>query len=775
MQKYSRQIWILFVGIALSLCCQKEKIETIEGNLAIAPLPAKMRAGNGYFLMDEKIKILTNSKNFPHFDPFKVFNEAFEKKSGYALSFIHGKEALKDSSHLIKVTLAYNMENKEAYNLKVESSGILITAGTELGVFYALQTLRQIMRLDAVLDAADQHKHWSVPLVDIYDQPRFGYRGMHLDVSRHFLPVEFVKKYIDLLAYYKMNYFHWHLTDDQGWRIEIKKYPKLQEVGAWRDETLIGRFSDQPERYDGTRYGGFYTQDQIRDVVKYAADRAVTIIPEIEMPGHALAALAAYPQLGCTPGPYKVGTKWGVFDDVFCPSDSTFIFLENVLDEVLALFPSQFIHIGGDECPKTKWMESKFCQDLMKKEGLKNENELQSYFIERIEKYLNAKGKTIVGWDEILEGGLAPNAVVMSWRGFQGGIDAAKAGHNVIMTPGDYCYFDHYQSDPLEEPIAIGGFTSVEKVYSFDPIPTELTLGEAKHILGGQGNVWTEYMATPEKVEYMSYPRAIALAEVLWTPTERRSWPEFAKRLSQHLDRLDGMHVNYANHLNLPSVDIHSASDGLSLTWKSNLPGQIIYFTKDTSVAKWNVAKNLDKTKVSERSTIYYKGDHTAIRRIDYNPSEIKDATITSVPSPDEQYPGRNGALTLGDGLVGNMYFNGQDWCAWNGKSFDLNIDFPAEINLDSIKIGVLSSPEAWIYFPQSIDVTSSSDHQHYTSLMTWNSKALNSGRQEIVMKKPGSKVRYLRIHVIPVLHIPGGSPGAGNAAWAFLDEIAIF
>ncbi len=549
MQKYFPQFWILVIGMALSVCCQKEKIEVVQGNLAIAPLPNKMRPGTGYLLVDEKIRILTNSKNFPHFDPFKVFNEVFEKKSGYALSYIHDKVSLKDSSHLIKVTLVYNMENKEAYNLKIEASGILITAGTELGVFYALQTLRQIMRLDAVPDATGLHKQWSVPLVDIYDQPRFVYRGMHLDVSRHFMPVEFVKKYIDLLAYYKMNYFHWHLTDDQGWRIEIKKYPKLQDVGAWRDETLVGRSGDQPEQYDGKRHGGYYTQDEIKDVVKYAADRAVTIIPEIEMPGHCLAALAAYPELACTPGPFKVGTRWGVYDDVYCPEDSTFIFLQNVLDEVLTLFPSPYVHIGGDECQKGRWEQSKYCQSLMKKEGLKNANELQSYFIRRIEKYLNSKGKTIIGWDEILEGGFAPNAIVMSWNGMQGGIDAAKAGHDVIMTPGDYCYFDHYQADPKTEPLAIGGFTPLEKVYGFEPVPAGLSTDEVKHILGAQGNVWTEYISTSEQVEYMAYPRAIALSEVLWTQPERKSWPEFSKRLSQHLDRLQGMNVNFANRL----------------------------------------------------------------------------------------------------------------------------------------------------------------------------------------------------------------------------------
>ncbi|MBK9981893.1 MAG: beta-N-acetylhexosaminidase [Saprospiraceae bacterium] len=550
MKSFISTLSILFLLSLLLLpgCASlsSSQTETIEGNLAIAPLPATMQAGSGFLVIDEKMKILTNIKDFPHFDPFKVFNELFQRKSGYALPYLHDKSALKDSSHLIKVTLVYNNYNIESYNLKIKSSGILIVAGSELGVFYAMQTLRQIMRLDAVPDSKGSQRHWSIPLVDISDAPRFTYRGMHLDVCRHFMPVEFVKKYIDLLAYYKMNYFHWHLTDDQGWRIEIKKYPKLQEVAAYRDETLIGRFGEKPPRYDGTRYGGYYTQEEIKDVVSYASDRAVTIIPEIEMPGHCLAALAAYPELACSAGPFKTATTWGVFKDVFCPEDSTFVFLENVLDEVLTLFPSRYIHIGGDEVVKTSWEQSDFCKDLMKKEGLNNSKELQSYFIQRIEKYLNAKGKTIIGWDEILEGGIAPNATIMSWRGIQGGIDAAKAGHDAIMTPGGYCYFDHYQGDRETEPLAIGGFTPLDKVYAYDPVPAELSEAEARHILGAQGNLWTEYIDSPEKAEYMAYPRAIALAEVLWTPVDRKNWDEFSVRLKQHLDRLDGMGVHYA-------------------------------------------------------------------------------------------------------------------------------------------------------------------------------------------------------------------------------------
>jgi hexosaminidase len=368
---------------------------------------------------------------------------------------------------------------------------------------------------------------------------------MHLDVGRHFFSVDFIKKYINLMAMLKMNTFHWHLTEDQGWRIEIKKYPKLQEIAAFRDETLIGHYSDKPHQFDGKKYGGFYTQEEIKEVVKYASARQITIIPEIEMPGHSQAAIAAYPELGCTGEQVKVATKWGVFEEIYCPKETTFKFLEDVIDEVSNLFPGKYIHIGGDEAPKIRWENCEHCQNLIKKEGLKDEHELQSYFIARMEKYINSKGKQIIGWDEILEGGLAPNATVMSWRGTNGAIEAAKQKHTVILTPQSHCYFDHYQSENKNEPLAIGGFLPLEKVYNFNPIPDELTTEEHQYVLGAQGNVWTEYMQTSENVEYMVFPRAIALSEVLWSAKEHRNYTDFIYRLEYFNKILDARNVNH--------------------------------------------------------------------------------------------------------------------------------------------------------------------------------------------------------------------------------------
>jgi len=388
---------------------------------------------------------------------------------------------------------------------------------------------------------------WSLPHVGIVDAPRFSYRGLHLDVGRHFFDVDFVKRYIDTLSRYKLNVFHWHLTEDQGWRIEIDAYPRLTEVGAWRRETVVEKNLD-PYIGDGIPHGGFYTKDEIREVIAYAAERHVTVIPEIDIPGHAGAILASYPELGCHDGPYEVKTTWGIQEDILCPSEATFDFLYTVLDEVAALFPSPYIHIGGDEVPKKQWEESPLAQEVMRREGLADEKELQSWFIRRVEQHLNSRGKKLIGWNEILEGGLAPRATVMSWQGESGGIEAARMGHDVIMTPTDYMYFDFYQGDPDTEPLAMNWAQRIiplDTVYVYDPIPEELTAEEARHILGAQGNVWTEYMSTPEYVEYMAFPRALALAEVNWTPLESRNLDDFYNRLARNLLHLERMGVNY--------------------------------------------------------------------------------------------------------------------------------------------------------------------------------------------------------------------------------------
>jgi hexosaminidase len=426
---------------------------------------------------------------------------------------------------------------REAYCLNVGNRKLEIVGKDPAGVFYGIQTLKQLLADGSV-----------VPGVSITDQPRFAYRGLHLDVCRHFFSTDFVKKFIDAMAFYKYNTLHWHLTEDQGWRIEIKKYPKLTETGSKRDRTIMGHLRAQPRKYDNKPVEGFYTQEEIKEIVSYAEERHITIIPEIELPGHATAALASYPHLGCAGEGYKVQDTWGIFSTIFCAGkETTFEFLEDVMDEVCELFPSEYIHIGGDEARKHEWDKCPLCKKRIEEEGLEDSHELQSYFIKRMEKYINAKGRSIIGWGEILEGGLAPNATVMSWKGMKAGIEAAKMNHDAIMTPGSHCYFDKYQGEKEHEPLAIGGYVPLRRVYEFNPIPKELPAEKHKFIIGAQGNLWSEYIPTADHMEYMAYPRACALAEVLWSAEKKESFDEFKRRLKVHYHFLDEMGINYHN------------------------------------------------------------------------------------------------------------------------------------------------------------------------------------------------------------------------------------
>lgn len=517
-----------------------------QNTLNLIPMPADVKMGKGSFNIDKNTSIVLEGSGLEKIAA--LLNEQLKQRYGISLSF--GNAAHNNSIVLNFEKLDADKEG--AYNLTVNSKQVYIAGDNAAGVFYGVQTLLQLL-------PENGESKLSIPQLTIHDEPRFAYRGLHLDVGRHFMPVDVVKRYIDNIAAFKFNTFHWHLTEDQGWRIEIKKYPRLTEIGGWRNGTIIGRYPGTGN--DNTKHGGFYTQEEIKEVIAYAAEKYITIIPEIELPGHSSAAIAAYPELSCFPnedtkypkgaviaGPTtgkQVQQTWGVFEDVFCPSEYTFNFLQDVLDEVMALFPSQYIHIGGDECPKAAWKRSEFCQQLMKEKGLKDEHELQSYFIQRIEKYINSKGKKIIGWDEILEGGLAPNATVMSWRGEKGGIDAAKQNHDVIMTPGEYVYFDHAQSKQ-EDSVTIGGYLPLDKVYSYDPVPKDLTESEATHVLGAQANLWTEYIGNEAKLQYMLYPRMFALAEVLWTPKEKKSWADFERRLPVYFKWLDNNNINYS-------------------------------------------------------------------------------------------------------------------------------------------------------------------------------------------------------------------------------------
>ncbi len=542
--RYLYLFLILFLPIMASAQLTNPKI-------SIIPRPVEIDQQKGEFELKSTAKIWVKSEELANSTVTRQLQSLLNTATWFDLPIVNSASA-QDTVISLALVSKTKIAHPEAYTLIVKDTAVEIEASTEQGLFYGLQTLRQL--LPPEIEHKDRsflprNQTWKIPKVRIYDEPRFEYRGMHLDMARHFQNADFVKKYIDMIAMHKMNRFHWHLTDDQGWRIEIKKYPKLTEIGAWRDSTSIGRNVGANATYDNIRKGGFYTQDEIRDIVEYAKSKFITIIPEIELPGHASAALASYPEFGCFEKEYKVVSTFGVFEDIFCPKEETFAFLEDVFDEVMELFPGEFIHIGGDEVPMVHWEKSDIAQEVMKREGLKEEIELHGYFITRIEEYLNSKGRQIIGWDEIMDGGLAPRATVMSWREEVGGIKAAKMGHYAIMTPWSTNYFDHYQADMRTEPLAIGGFTTVEEVYAYEPIPEELRGTDLeKYILGSQGNVWTEYMHTPEKVEYMAFPKMSALAEVLWTPQEQKDWYSFWGRLQNHFKRLDYLGVNYARH-----------------------------------------------------------------------------------------------------------------------------------------------------------------------------------------------------------------------------------
>jgi hexosaminidase len=532
--KFLKLFSVFFVLFAVS--CNKD---VVVQEVNIIPAPKKTEIYDGYFTLSKSTKVIyednTDVKRIAEFlvSDLKDLNLPVETQA-------YDKDEIYRNAIIFMIDTTYH-QNPEAYFLTVDSKTVIAKATEPAGLYYAYQTIKQLLPNQAT-------DKIYLPEMVTEDEPRFKWRGMHLDVCRHFMPKEFVKKYIDYIASMKMNTFHWHLTEDQGWRIEIKAYPKLTEVGAWRKETVIGHARNKPHKFDGIKHGGFYTQEEIKEIVKYAEDRFINIVPEIEMPGHAQAAIASYPFLGCTSDDIDVWTTWGVSPYIYNLEDTTFKFLETVLSEVMELFPSKYIHIGGDEAIKNQWKASERIQKQMKELGIKDEHELQSYFITRIEKFVNSKGRTIIGWDEILEGGLAPNAVVMSWRGTEGGIAAAKQKHYVVMSPG--CYFDHYQSEDKEnEPLAIGGFTDVEKVYSFEPVPEELNEEEQQYILGAQANVWTEYILDPKHVEYMIFPRMIALSEVLWSTKENRNYEDFLNRLNAYRNYLDSEGINYANHV----------------------------------------------------------------------------------------------------------------------------------------------------------------------------------------------------------------------------------
>jgi hexosaminidase len=751
-------VYSFLLSFVFSICYSQQ-------NTHVIPLPKSVILGKGSCVINSKTTIQAQENSFEA----TYLQQLIQEQTGLRLEI--NSKFQPNCIQLVELRADTITTNKEAYVLNISSPNITISAFSNQGLFYGIQTLVQLLPFE-------KKNEISIPLQRISDEPKFKWRGMHLDVARHFFPKASIKTYIDYLAMYKLNTFHWHLTDDQGWRIEIKKYPKLTQIGAWRNGSMIGHYNEQ--KYDSEVHGGYYTQEDIKEIIAYAAQRHITIIPEIEMPGHATAAIASYPELSCTGKTFEVAKQWGVLEDVFCTKPETLSFLKDVLSEVIDLFPAQYIHIGGDECPKTRWKNCPNCQKNIRDLGLKDEHELQSYLVQNIEKFVNSKGRKIIGWDEILEGGLAPNAAVMSWRGTEGGITAAKQKHHVVMSPGSHCYFDFYQGEQKTEPLAIGGYTPIEKVYSYNPIPDELSPEESKYIMGAQGNVWTEYMNDFSKVEYMAMPRMAALAEVVWGKNKEATFDTFKVRLLEHFDRLDQMKINYSRALfevksniqPLPNqtgleiklipadttFSLFYTTDGSAPTNQSTLYTEPIPLVHSTTIKAASFSSGVQKSAVLEQTFDFHK----AI-----------GAHVTIQPEPSKTYAA-NGALSLVDGIYGDRGKFGRDWLGFSGKDLSATVALNKLTSLHKITIDVISSPASWIYFPSHISVALSSDGITYAKEIEITKDAIEKSEGKVTLNLQDQKAQFIKVNVFHHGKIEEGNPGAGEPAWLFIDEIKI-
>lgn len=736
-----------------------------QSTVNIIPRPAEVTIQPGFLVLKEPVAfIIFNDDPGDDIDGMQPFEKYLQDR--YAVKDIREGDT---HSYGLPTEFFLRTDHKNHpdgyYEIEVKDNSVYIT-GNSSGRFYAFETLKQLIR-------RDNKKRIIIPHCSIKDHPRFSYRGMHLDVSRHFFPVPFIKKYIDYLAYYKFNNFHWHLTDDQGWRIEIKKYPLLTTVGSCRAQTLVGNYGTN--KYDGEKYCGYYTQKEIREVVNYAKERHINIIPEIEMPGHALAALASYPYLGCTKGPYKTMETWGVSEDVFCAgNDSTYRFIKDVLDEVTALFPSPYIHVGGDECPHERWKTCPVCQQKMKEQGLKNETDLQTYFMNRIHQYLSAKGRRMIGWDEVLEPGVSKDITIMSWRGEEGGIAAAKQGHDVIMTPDSHCYFDRSQTTN-EDSITFGGYLPLEKVYSYEPVPVILSPNEAKHIKGAQANVWTEYITNTAKVEYMIFPRMAALAEVLWTPKAKRDWKNFEQRLPAVFNDYKSRGIHYSKaYYDLSATTVQTNDQKIAWQLQTKDPAaKIIYRINDGKEQEYTAPVVISETG-KYRAFLADKKDQpiSSIVSQEFSLNKASGRKISLSNEPAAAYSG-NGAFTLVNGIVNTKGMaKSSEFLGFSGKDMEAIIELLPGTEISSVEINTFSQPASWIYPPSSVSVLISDDGVHFNSL---NDIEQDVKGDTYIVKFPPMKAGTVKVIAKNAGVIPSGRPGAGNQAWLFVSEIKVF
>lgn len=765
---------------ALALACASCTAEK-EANYQVIPLPQEVSlTQENPFKLNENVLIAYPENNALLQRNAEFLSEYIQQATNYApkTKAIAAGEQVKNA---IVLGLDPSIANKEGYVLTTTPEGININGQTENGVFYGIQTLRKSIPAEA------KEATILIPAGEIKDEPRFSYRGMHLDVGRHFFPKEFMKKYIDLLALHNMNTFHWHLTDDQGWRIEIKKYPKLTEIGSQRSRTVIGR---NTQEYDNTPYGGFFTQEEAKEIVKYAQERYITVIPEVDLPGHMLAALAAYPEMGCTGGPYEVCPRWGIFEDVLCiGNDQTMQFLEDVMNEIIEIFPSKYVHIGGDEAPRTRWEKCPKCQARIKTEGLKAdknhtaEDRLQSYCMTRIEEFLNSKGRQIIGWDEILEGDVAPNATVMSWRGMEGGIKAAQLGHDVIMTPTSFCYFDYYQTaDTKDEPLGIGGYVPIEKVYSLEPVPAVLTEEQSKHILGAQANLWTEYIHSSEHVEYMVLPRMAALAEVQWTQPEKKDFKDFTKRLARLMKFYQRDGFNYAKHVFDLKVDFTpDVTKKAVVVTLSTIDDAPIYYTLDgteptTASLKYTEPVSITETADFQAVVIRPEGKSKVVnKKISFNKATYCPIELTFQPSEKYKF---GGAITLVDGMKGNDSYATGAWLGFVGGNVEAIIDLGQESEIKQVATNAIVDMSAWIMGSTGLVVSISDDNKEFREVTAKDIPAETNidkkGVENYEITFDPVKARYVKVVIKRSPALPRGHAGEGKAAYMFIDEIEV-
>lgn len=760
-------ILILLIVILITACNFDEK----HLEIPIIPRPDGMFPVPSSFSLNESSTILLENESDELISLAQKLKSLIDTIGNLNIKIQNLSEA-KGLSNTILLSSTNTTDRLKdgGYRIEVDKDKVVIQGQEFEGLFNGVMSLHQMILLHHVMDSTE---NLEIPNVQMWDDPEFSYRGMHLDVGRHFFPITFIKKYLDIMALYKFNYFHWHLTEDQGWRIEIKAYPELTEIGAFRKEA------------DGSIYGGFYTQDEIKEVVAYAKSLNITVVPEIEMPGHSEAALAVFPQFSCSGKKQEVPSLWGVYENVYCAgNDETFQFLENVLDEVMELFPGEYIHIGGDECPKTNWEKCPKCQKRIKEEGLKDEHELQSYFIKRIEKYLSSHGRKLIGWDEILEGGLPPEATVMSWRGMQGGIDAAKDEHQVIMTPTDYCYFDYYQADPEFEPKAIGGYLPLTKVYDFNPIPKELNEEQQEYVIGGQANMWTEYMETTDHVEYMLLPRMLALSEALWSRQRNKDFDDFNNRLQTHKKLLGRLGYNYSNGSYKLAVETHydtaTNENRVSFTTEQYKPEIRYIINNEVILDSGNIYEKSFVIDTSGTITAGIFEDGKLVRKatnIQYVNHLGIGQNIKLLKKSSWRYGAETGADLL-DGILGSDDYKDGHWAGFQGKDLIAEIDFNEPTDITQLRFHYINHSGAWILPPKSVSIYVRSQDESYHLVLEQDFTNLiddpNHQKGEVSMAFNGKEIVALKVIIENYKVLPDFHPYTGEDCWLFVDELVI-